>query len=215
LIIKQIRKSSMRVAIVGKGNVGKALGPNIAAAGHDVVYGVRHSEDPKYATGDGIPLKTVADAVANAELVFLAINWAAVDNALAECGKMQGKVLIDCINPYDFRNNLAPLVPADQSAARIIASKTNAKVVKAFNQVGAQVMADARRRKARPLQFVASDHEDAKAAVIKLASDIGFDARDAGGLEYARELEGMARLWIAQAFWRGMPGSSGWLLTTE
>jgi predicted dinucleotide-binding enzyme len=204
----------MRVAIVGKGNVGQALGPNIAAAGHDVVFGVRNPRDPKYASGDGIALKTVQAAAADAELVILAINWGTVDSALAECGKMDGKVLIDCINPYDFRNNLAPLVPADQSAAKIIASKTSAKVVKAFNQVGADVMANARSRKARPLQFVASDHDDAKTAVIKLASDIGFDARDAGGLDYARELEGMARLWIAQAF-RGMPSSSGWLLTTE
>jgi len=205
----------MRVAIVGKGNVGQALGPNIAAAGHDVVFGVRNPRDPKHASGDGIALKTVQEAASDAELVILAINWGAVDSALAECGNMDGKVLVDCINPYDFRNNLAPLVPADQSAAKIIASKTSAKVVKAFNQVGAEVMANARSRKLRPLQFVASDHDDAKATVIKLASDIGFDARDAGGLDYARELEGMARLWIAQAFWRGMPSSSGWLLTTE
>jgi hypothetical protein len=124
-------------------------------------------------------------------------------------------VLVDCINPYDFRNNLAPLVPAGQSAAKIIASRTGAKVVKAFNQVGAAVMANARRRKAPPLQFVASDDEGAKAQVIALAKDIGFDARDAGGLDYAGELEGMARLWIAQAFWHGMPPESGWLLTTD
>jgi predicted dinucleotide-binding enzyme len=205
----------MRVAIIGKGNVGKALGPNIAAAGHDVVYGVRDPRDPKYASNDGIRLTSINEAASDADVIILAINWSAVDGALADCGKMDGKILIDCINPYDFRNNLAPLVPADQSAAKIIASKTKAKVVKAFNQVGAAVMANARSRKARPLQFVASDHDDAKAAVIKFASDIGFDARDAGGLDYARELEGMARLWIAQAFWRGMPGNSGWLLTTE
>ncbi len=184
----------MRDAVVGKGNVGQALGPNIAAAAYDVVYGVRDPRDPKYASGDGIPMKTVAEAASHADIVILAINWAAVDNALSECGKLERKILIDCINPYDFSNNLAPLVPPDQSAAKIIASKTPAKVVKAFNQVGAGVMASARSRKARPLQFIASDHDDAKQSVIKLAHDIGFDARDGGGLEYARELEGMARL---------------------
>lgn len=205
----------MRVAIVGKGNVGKALAPNIAAAGHDAVYGVRDPDDPQYASGDGVPLKTVGEAVAGAEIVILAINWTAVDGVLAECGDMRGKILVDCINPYDFRNNLAPLVPADQSAATIIAGKTAAKVVKAFNQVGAAVMAQARRRKAKPLQFVAADDENAKAAIVKLAKDIGFDARDAGGLDYARELEGMARLWIAQAFGHGMPVTAGWVLTTD
>lgn len=205
----------MRVAVVGKGSVGKALAPNIAAAGYDVVYGVRDPNNPKYASGDGIPLKTVGEAAADAEIVILAINWPSVDGALADCGDMRGKIVVDCINPYDFRNNLAPLVPADRSAARIIAGKTAGKVVKAFNQVGAAVMAQARVRKAKPLQFVASDDENAKAAVIKLAKDIGFDARDAGGLDYARELEGMARLWIAQAFGRGMPVTAGWLLITD
>jgi hypothetical protein len=203
----------MKVAIVGKGNVGKALGPNIVAAGHHVIFGVRNPLEPKHATNDDIPLKTVGEAVSDADIVILAINWSAVDSALVECGRMDGKVLVDCINPYDFQKNLAPLVPADQSAAKIIAGKTAAKVVKAFNQVGAAVMADALNRKPKPLQFVASDDEEAKASVIKLAKEIGFDARDAGGIEYARELEGMARLWIAQAFGYGMPPTTAWLLT--
>lgn len=205
----------MRVAVIGKGNVGKALAPNMAGAGHSVVYGVRDPHSPKYASDDGVPLKTVREAVSNAEIVILAINWSAVDGVLSECGPMEGKVVVDCTNPYDFKNNLAPLVPADQSAAKIIAGKTAAKVVKAFNQVGAAVMAHASKRKAKPLQFVAADDEDARAKVILLAKDVGFDARDAGGLDYARELEGMARLWIAQAFGHGMPPTTGWLLATE
>ena len=204
----------MRIAIIGKGNVGRALGPNIAAAGHNTAFGVRDPRNSKYTSQDGIPLKTVGEAVSSADIIILAINWSAVDSALVECGSMDGKVLVDCINPYDFRNNLAPLVPADQSAAKIIAGKTAAKVVKAFNQVGAAVMADALNRTPKPLQFVASDNEEAKASVIKLAKDIGFDARDAGGIEYARELEGMARLWIAQAFGYGMPSTAAWLLTS-
>jgi predicted dinucleotide-binding enzyme len=113
----------MRVAVVGKGNVGKALAPNIASAGYEVAFGVRDPRDPKYASDDGIALKTVREAVSGAEIVILAINWSALDSALAECGDMNGKVLVDCINPYDFRNNLAPLVAADQSAATIIAAR--------------------------------------------------------------------------------------------
>ena len=201
----------MRIAVIGKGNVGTALAPNFAAAGHEVVYGVRDPADPKYASGDGIPLRTVPEAVAAAEAILLAIHWGAVDDFLAEAGDLSGKILIDCTNAYDFQNNLAPLIPLDRSGAGIIAEKTNAVVVKAFNQVGAEVMAEAPRRSPRPLQFVASDDADAKAKVLKLAGDAGFDARDAGPLQYARELEGMARLWIAQAF-QGMRGDTGWVL---
>jgi len=201
----------VRIAVIGKGNVGAALAPNFAAAGHDVVFGVRDPSDPKYASGDGIPLRTVSDAVADADAILLAIHWDAVDGVLAQAGDLAGKILIDCTNAYDFQSNLAPLIPLDQSAASIIAKKTNAVVVKAFNQVGAAAMAEAPKRSPKLLQFVASDDDDAKAKVLKLAEDLGFDARDAGSLEYARELEGMARLWVAQAF-QGMPGETAWVL---
>ena len=201
----------MHIAVIGKGNVGAALAPNFAAAGHDVVYGVRDPSDTKHADGDNIPLRSVPDAVAHAEAILLAIHWDAVDAFLSEAGDLSGKILIDCTNAYDFQNNLKPLLPPDQSAAGIIAGKTNASVVKAFNQVGAAVMADAPKRSPRPLQFVASDDATAKAKILKLAEDAGFDARDGGGLEYARELEGMARLWIAQLF-KGMPQETGWVL---
>lgn len=119
------------------------------------------------------------------------------DSALAECDDLDGKILVDCTNAYDFANRLAPLVPADQSAARIIAQKTKATVVKCFNQVGAEAMASAGQGTGRPLQFVSSYDEGARGTIIELALGMGFDARDAGPLDYARELEGMARLWIA------------------
>ena len=47
---------------------------------------------------------------------------------------------------------------------------------------------------------------------VQLLRDIGFDARDAGPLDWSRELEGMARLWIAQAFGHGLAPTSGWAL---
>jgi len=201
----------MRIAVIGKGNVGSALAPNFAAAGHEVVYGVRDPSDPKYASDDGVNLCTVADAVANADAVLLAVHWGAVGVVLVVSRRLSRKILIDCTNAYDFQKNLEPLIPLEKSAASIIAKKTNAVVVKAFNQVGAAAMAEAPSRSPKLVQFVASDDLDAKAKVLKLAEDAGFDARDAGSLDYARELEGMARLWVAQAF-RGMSGNTGWLL---
>jgi 8-hydroxy-5-deazaflavin:NADPH oxidoreductase len=201
----------MRIAVIGKGNVGSALAPNFAAAGHDIVYGVRDPSDPKYASTDGLDVRTVAEAVADADAILLAVHWGAVDDVLQDCGDLSGRILIDCSNAYDFQSNLEPLIPVDETAASIIAKKTNATVVKAFNQVGAAAMAEAPTRSPKILQFVASDDPDAKAKILKLAEEVGFDARDAGPLEYARELEGMARLWVAQAF-RGMPGNAAWVL---
>lgn len=204
----------MRVAIVGSGRVGAAIAPVIAAAGHEVTFAVRDPADSRHAKA-GAPATAMAAAGAWADVIILAIGFDAVDAALAALGPITGKTLIDPINPYDFANGLAPLLPADQSAAAVLQGKTDAHVVKALNQVGAAVMAAAPARAQRPLQFVASDHAGAKAQASALLADMGFDVRDAGGLDYARELEGMARLWIAQAFGHGMAPDTGWVLSRE
>lgn len=204
----------MKVAVIGTGRVGSAIAPVIAAAGHEVIYGVRDPADPRHG-GDGIAVKTMAEAGAWADAILLAIGFGAIDAVLSALGPITGKILIDPINPYDFANALAPLLPPDQSAASVLQSKTDARVVKALNQVGTPVMSNANTRKVRPLQFVAGDDAAARVAVIALLADCGFDARDAGGLDYARELEGMARLWIAQAFAHGMPMQSSWVLSVE
>ena len=205
----------MKVAIIGKGRVGAAIAPVIAASGHQAVYGVRDPADPKYAGGDGVAVKLMREAAAWADAILLAIGFDAIDAVLAALGPIGGKILIDPINPYDFRNDLAPLIPPDQSVAGILQGKTDAIVVKALNQVGSPVMAGARTRAHRPLQFVAADDAIARATVIGMLADCGFEARDAGGLDYARELEGMARLWIAQAFGHAMPGTTAWVLAAE
>lgn len=204
----------MRIAIIGKGRVGSAIAPNIAAAGHDVVFGVRDPADPKYASDDGVPLKSTHEAAQWADTIIMAIGFDAIDAVLGDMGPIAGKILIDPINPYDFRNQLAPLIPADQNVARIIQGKTDAVVVKALNQVGSGVMADAPQRRIKPVQFVAADDADAKSKVMGLLRDIGFDARDAGPLDWSRELEGMARLWIAQVFAHGMPHGTAWAMTS-
>jgi 8-hydroxy-5-deazaflavin:NADPH oxidoreductase len=199
----------MKIAVVGIGNVGRALAPNLKAAGHDVAYAVRDPLDPKYPEGD-IPLKAMAEAGAWADAIILAVGWSAVDDALAALAPITGKILIDPTNAIDVQHDLAWLIPADTSAAEIIRGKTDARVVKAFNHVGAKVMAAAPDKRPRPLMFAASDDADARATVLGLIRDIGFDARDAGGLTFARDMESMGRLWIAQVFAHGMNGETAW-----
>src|SRR3569623_899757 len=110
----------MKVAVIGKGNVGKALAPRIHnAPGHSAVYGVRDPSDPKYGDGEGVPLATVDDAAREADALILAVHWGAVDAVLVECGPVGGKILIDCTNALDFAYQLAWLIPADTSAAEI------------------------------------------------------------------------------------------------
>lgn len=202
----------MRIAIIGKGRVGRALGPRFAAAGHDVEYGVRDPFDPRHANDDGIPLATTGEAARAAEVIVLAIMWGGLEEALAEMGELEGKILIDPINALDFENDLKPLVDGNTSVAEIIQSRTHATVVKTLNQVGSPVMEAAGTLSERPIQFVAADDARAKATVMTLVEDVGFRAIDAGPLAYARELEALAKLWISQAFGHGMVPTAAWRL---
>ena len=55
----------------------------------------------------------------------------------------------------------------------------------------------------RPVMFVAADDPKAKETAMELANQIGFDARDAGPLAAARDLEHLAALWIRLAYGLG------------
>ena len=194
----------MRIAVIGMGNVGSALAPALQRAGHEVVCGVRNPADPKHGAA-GLTLQTPAEAAARAEVVVLAVNWEHVDSALADCGDLSGKILIDCTNPLSFGpEGISLVLGFDTSGGEIVASKTAARVVKTLNHVGAPVMADAHRYSRRPIQFVCGNDEAARSTVAGLIGELGFEPRDYGGIENARKLEPLAMLWIDQAFRHGM-----------
>ncbi len=194
----------MRIAIIGSGNVGQALAPAFDRAGHQVAFGVRDPADRRHADA-GLPVRSVCDAAAWAELVVLAVNWGQVDAALGECGDMDGKILIDCTNPLAFGpDGISLVLGFDTSGGEIITAKTKARVVKSLNHVGSPVMESAHRYAVRPIQFVCGDDTDAKQAVSGLLRDIGFEPIDYGGIENARKLEPLAMLWIDQAYKHGM-----------
>lgn len=206
----------MKIAVIGKGRVGSALGPAFASAGHEVTYGVRDPNDPKHSGEDTIALAATADAAAAAQVIVLAVDWGAALDALAMCGDLSGKVLIDCTNPLRMgAHGLELALGYDDSAGEQVSSRTAAKVVKTLNQVGSPVMGRAHEYAERPIQFMASDHADAKAMVSGLLEDIGFRPIDYGGIENARKLEPLAMVWIDQAMQHGMEPHSAWFLKPD
>lgn len=195
----------MKLGILGAGNVGAALGAAWTRSGHEVCFGVRSpaSEQTLAAVaGAGARARagTVADAAAFGEALVLATPWPATRQALEAAGDLRGKLVIDCTNP--LRPDLSGLeVGHTSSGAELIAGwAPGARVVKAFNHVGANVMADPDRYGARPVMFVAGDDAAAKATTLELVRAVGFEARDAGPLRAARWLEPLAMLWIHLAF---------------
>jgi len=195
----------MRIAIIGAGNVGGALGKGWARTGHRIAYGVPDPADPKYRpTADaagGAELLPVAQAVQGTDAVVLAIPFDAVGDALAAAGDLAGRVLIDVTNPLRMgAAGLELLLGFDRSAAEQVASLApGAAVFKTLNQVGFEVMADTAGYAAPPVMFVAGDDAARKPVVMGLVADLGFHAVDAGDLRVARLLEPYGMLWIHMA----------------
>ena len=190
----------MKIAVIGAGAVGGTLGRRWAELGHSVCFGVRDvaDADAKALVGrikGDARLASVRDAAKDAEIVVLATPYAANAAAIASAGDLGGKILIDVTNPLTATLSLA--VGFNTSGGEEVARLApGARVYKALNQVGFEVMADPRYPKGRAVMFVAGDDADGKTIVLNLVSQLGFEAVDAGELAIARLLEPWAMLWI-------------------
>ncbi|HEV2550851.1 MAG TPA: NAD(P)-binding domain-containing protein [Stellaceae bacterium] len=190
----------MKIAVIGTGAVGGTLGQRWAELGHSVRFGVRDLADAaantfvKQIKGEA-RLASVRDAVTDADVVVLATPYAANAAAIAAAGDLTGKIVIDVTNPVGADFALA--VGFTTSGAEEVAKLARgARVYKAMNQVGFEVMADPAFAAGKPVMFVAGDEAQGKEAVLGLVAALGFEAIDAGDLKVARLLEPYAMLWI-------------------
>jgi predicted dinucleotide-binding enzyme len=188
----------MNITILGAGNMGSALAKQLTRAGHTVRITARDLNKAKAvaAANPGTTAAAANEALAGSEVVILATGYADAVPALRSLGSLDGKVVIDISNPLtaDY-SGLS--VSGDTSAAEEIAKAIpKAEVVKAFNTLFAQVLAEGApfaNGQAVPA-FYASDSERAKETTKALIESIGFQPVDAGPLKNARYLEPLAGL---------------------
>lgn len=187
----------MNIAILGAGRVGTTLGARFANAGHDVTYGVRHPDDPKHAglSSTRQRVASLADAAAAADVSILTTSWAGAQDALASAGNLSGKILVDATNPIGPGMVLTHGT-TDSGAEQVSRWVPGANVVKAFNSIGMEVMADPTFGDARAVLFMCGDDKTATTTVAQLATDIGFDPLVIGSLTRARFIEPAALVWI-------------------
>ena len=197
----------MKIGIIGTGNMGKGLGKILAEKNHEIMFG---SRDPvnvlKLANsfGSNVSGGTYADAAQFGEVVVLAVPWSSAGESIEAAGDLNGKILVDCTNA------VAPhlgglLIGHTTSAAEKIAKwAEGAKVVKAFNSLGAENLRKLEFGTQNASTFICGDDLEAKSIVRSLGEEIGFDVIDAGPLTNARLIEPLAMLWIELAYKQGM-----------
>lgn len=188
----------MTIAIIGTGNIGSGLAGVIAKTSNSVVVsdvdnGVAGQAKLKE-QGLDVAAADTASAIAQADIVILATPYP-VSRDIAAANDLNGKIVVDLSNPITADFSGLQLGHSSSAAEEVAAAAPGARVVKAFNTVFAQHYAGDLTVDGRKIQtFVASDDADAKAAVLKLAEEAGFEARDAGGLGNARYLEPLGYL---------------------
>jgi predicted dinucleotide-binding enzyme len=196
----------MKIGILGSGNMGAGLGLRWAKAGHRVIFSYSRDaaklRDLATAAGQGAGFGSPAEAVAQSDVVMLAVGFSELQRAMAAGGSFDGKIIITCVSGLrpDFTGQTIGLATdlTLSVAEQVQQLAPRARVVEAFNLTFAEVIAAESREVGghRPSLFYCGDDGSAKATVAGLIEDCGYEALDAGGLGVARSLETLATAWV-------------------
>lgn len=182
-----------KIGIVGSGRVGSAIGAAWIKAGHEVMFSSRHLEDDKALAaklGPNARAGTPREAAAFGEVVMVSVPYRALpDVGKAIAGEIKGKVVIDTCNPFPSRDgdiaNWAREKGAGLASAELL---PGARLVRAFNAIGAARMGQAHEEPGRVGMPIAGDDPQAIAIASRLIRDVGYEPVLVGGLAKGRHL---------------------------
>jgi 8-hydroxy-5-deazaflavin:NADPH oxidoreductase len=189
--------SALKIATIGAGREGSALGALFVKEGHKVMFSSRHPEQLKdFVTGLGALAQagTVAEAIAFGDVVLLVVPYTAVQ----EIGKEYAAALaakplvIDVSNPIARRDGEDFVKTVnEQGGAGLVTQKAlpGAHLVRAFNAIGFGQLADLAHRQGDPVGVpIAGDDQNALALASTLIKQIGFEPVVVGGLAFGKHL---------------------------
>jgi 8-hydroxy-5-deazaflavin:NADPH oxidoreductase len=178
----------MKIGIIGSGNIGGTVAQLFADAGHQVA--ISNSRGPQSlrnfekSSDSNIKAMTIEEAIAFGDVILLAIPWIKRQD-LPSSGLLNGKIVIDAMNPYSKNFEVINLEPS--SSSEEVAKQLNgARIIKAFNTMYFQHLKTKGNTKLpkenRIVLFIAGDDAQAKSIVSKLIDEIGFIPVDTGSL---------------------------------
>lgn len=183
----------MKIGIVGSGRVGSALGTTWAKAGHTVMFSSLDLEaDKKLAAsvGHGARAGTPREAAAFGDVLLISVPYHALPAVGKDLGALlKGKVVIDTCNPFVERDGEIGVKAREKGAGLMSAELLpGARIVRAFNAIGAARMGAAWQEPGKVGMPIAGDDAQAIAKVSRLIRDIGFEPVLVGGLAKGRYL---------------------------
>jgi 8-hydroxy-5-deazaflavin:NADPH oxidoreductase len=198
----------MRIGVIGAGSMGAILARHFATLGHQV--SIANSRGPESLTAVAAEIGarpvSVVDAAKAGELVVIAIPTKAVgDLPRALFANVPGSVIVIDIGNYhpELRDGRIDVIDRGMLDSQWVAQQIGRPVIKAFNNIFAKSLLEKglpRGTKGRIALPVAGDSWDAKAAVLRLVDDLGFDPVDGGDLDNS---------------WRQQPGTPAYCQDLE
>ena len=182
-----------KIGIVGSGQVGGTLGGVWVKAGHEVMFSSLDLEHDKVLAaklGPNARAGTPKDAAAFGAVVMISVPY----RALPEIGKsladlIKGKVVIDTCNPFVGRDGEIATWAREKGAGLASAELLpGARLVRAFNAIGASTMGEAHKAPGRIGMPLASNDAGAIAVASTLIRDIGYEPVPIGGLAMGKYL---------------------------
>jgi NADPH-dependent F420 reductase len=193
----------MKIGIIGTGMVGSSLGEVFTRKNHEVMFGSRNPESAKEKLSKSIKnvkVGTYGDTTKFADILVLAVHWDHVEDTLKKMGNLNGKIIIDCVNPLSPDLKTLKVGRTTSSAEEIAKLAKNAKIVKAFNAIGAETYKNPVFGTQKASAFICGDDKEVKEIITKLIDEVGFEVIDTGPLSSARLLEPLAGLWVDLAY---------------
>lgn len=182
----------MNITIIGAGNMGRALVKQLSGAGHHITVTARDLDKARQLASE-FPRTAAAEAgsaVGADSVVIVATGYNDAVPALQSLGDLAGKIVIDITNPLTADYMDLTIGHSTSAAEQIAAALPGTLLVKAFNTVFAQVLAEGPQLAGKQVPvFYASDSERAGQTARSLIESTGFTAIDAGPLKNARYLE--------------------------
>jgi predicted dinucleotide-binding enzyme len=187
------QSKQMKIGLIGSGNVGGALGRSWARAGYDVMFSSRNLDHDRQLAADvGARARagTPQEAAAFGDVLLFAVPY----SALPELGKslgdaLEGKVVLDASNPFPQRDGEIANQAREKGAGVMSAELLpGARIVRAFNAIGAARMGSAYEEPGRVGMPMAGDDPQAIEIASQLIRDLGYEPVLVGGLAMGKYL---------------------------
>lgn len=190
--------SKSKVAVIGSGNIGKAVAANLVKGNRPVIIASRKTEDAEAlaeSLGVQATASTVKSAIEEADIIILAVWFDTIKELLKTyASEFQGKIIIDPSNPIapDGEGGFKKIIGENESSGEILAGliPKGATFAKAFGTLGAgSLKSEAHRTSEKAVLIYATDDTDINGKIEELIQDSGFIAFRVGGIDQSIRIE--------------------------